>query len=52
MTEWHNLKEARAAIKEYIYTYNFKRCHSVIGNVALASVYYPAMLYEEDRAVA
>ena len=52
LTEWHNIKEARAAIREYIHTYNFERCHSAIGNVPPASVYYPAMLYEEASDMA
>ena len=47
-----HIKEARAAISNYIHNYNFERCHSAIGNVTLASVYYPAMLYEAARDVA
>lgn len=43
LTEWHNIKEARGAIRSYIHNYNFERCHSVIGDVTPASVYYPAM---------
>lgn len=43
LTEWHNIKEARAAIRSYIHNYNFERCHSAIGDVTPASVYYPAM---------
>ena len=52
LTEWHNIKEARAAISNYIHNYNFERCHSAIGNVTPASVYYPAMLYEAAREAA
>ena len=52
LTEWKNIKEARAAIKQYIYKYNFERCHSSIGNVPPASMYYPAMLYFAAREVA
>ena len=52
LTEWHNIKKARAAISSYIHNYNFERCHSAIGNVTLASVYCPAMLYEADRDAA
>ena len=52
LTEWHNIKEARAAISNYIHNYNFERCHSAIGNVTPASVYYPAMLYEAARDAA
>lgn len=50
LTEWHNIKEARSAIAAYVFKYNFERCHSSIGNVPPASVYYPALLYEEARA--
>jgi putative transposase len=52
LTEWHNIKEARKAIGAYIYTYNFERCHSSIGNVPPASCYYPEMLYDAAREVA
>ena len=47
LTEYANIKEARAAIGKYIYKYNFERCHSAVGNVPPASVYYPAMLYDD-----
>lgn len=47
LTEYANIKEARAAIGKYIYKYNFERCHSAIGNVTPASVYYPTMLYDD-----
>ena len=47
-----HIKEARADISNYIHNYNFERCHSAIGNVTLASVYYPTMLYEAARDVA
>lgn len=46
LTEWHNIKEARKAIRKYIKTYNFERCHSAIGNIPPASAYYPVQLYE------
>ena len=52
LTEWQNIKEVRAAISSYIHNYNFERCHSAIGNVTPASVYYPAMLYEAARDAA
>lgn len=52
LTEWHNIKEARAAISSYIHNYNFERCHSAIGDVTPASVYYPAMLYEAAKDAA
>ena len=41
LTEYVNIKEARAAIGKYIYKYNFERCHPAIGNVSPASMYYP-----------
>lgn len=44
LTEWKNIKEARIAIRDYIHKYNFERCHSAIGNVPPATMYYPAML--------
>lgn len=49
LTEWCNIKEARAAIATYVYNYNFERCHASIGNVPPASVYYPALLYDAAR---
>lgn len=52
LTEWNNIKEARAAISRYIYNYNFERCHSAIGNVPPATVYYPVLLYEAAREAA
>ena len=52
LTEWKNIKEARQAIAAYIHKYNFERCHSAIGNVPPATVYYPAMLYEAAKEAA
>lgn len=52
LTEWHNIREAREAISRYIRDYNFERCHSAIGNVQPATMYYPAMLLEAAREVA
>lgn len=52
LTEWSNIKEARAAIKAYIHKYNYERCHSAIGNVPPASVYFPALLYEDAKNAA
>ncbi len=52
LTEWANIREARSAIKKYIYTYNFERCHSAIGKVPPATVYYPAMLYDAAKEAA
>lgn len=31
LTQYNNIKEARAAIGNYIHTYNFDRCHSAIN---------------------
>ena len=50
LTQYANLKEARQAIKKYIYTYNFKRHHSAIDYQAPATLYYPAMLIDYATA--
>ncbi len=52
LTEWRNIREARAAIKAYIHTYNFERCHSAIGNITPASAYYPVLLLDAARNAA
>jgi len=52
LTEWANIKEARAAIKKYIRKYNFERCHVSIGDVPPATVYYPSMLYDAAKEAA
>lgn len=52
LTQYQNIKEARVAIKNYIKTYNFERCHSAIGNKVPAEMYYPVMLYNAAREVA
>ena len=52
LTEWRNIREARAAIKAYVHTYNFERCHSAIGNITPASAYYPALLLDAARDAA
>ena len=44
LTQYNNLKEARACIANYIYSYNFERCHSAIGYKIPAECYYPAMV--------
>jgi len=46
LTQYNNIKEARAAIGKYVHTYNFDRCHSSINNEKPAERYYPAMLFE------
>lgn len=52
LTQYNNIKEARKAIKKYIKTYNFQRCHSAIGNIQPAKAYFPAMLLDDAEAVA
>lgn len=32
LTQYNNIKEARAAIKQYVHTYNFERYHSTLVN--------------------
>ena len=44
LTQYNNIKEARAAIGRYIHTYNFERCHSALDYKTLAECYYPAMI--------
>lgn len=44
LTQYNNIKEARAAIGQYIHTYNFERRHSALGYQTPAECYYPAML--------
>ena len=50
LTQYNNIREAREAIRIYVKKYNFERCHSAIGGVPPALVYYPAMLLEAARA--
>ena len=52
LTRWSNIKEARADIKLYIDNYNFERCHSAIGNVPPAQVYFPTLLLDAARKAA
>ena len=52
ITQYNNIREAREAIRIYVKKYNFERCHSAIGGVPPALVYYPAMLLEAARAAA
>ena len=44
LTQYNNIKEARAAIKQYVHTYNFERYHSALDYHTLAEYYYPVML--------
>ena len=44
LTQYNNIREARAAIEQYIHTYNFERRHSALGYQTPAECYYPAML--------
>ena len=44
LTQYNNIKEARAAIGRYIHTYNFERRHSALAYQTPAECYYPAML--------
>jgi len=46
LTEYNNMKEARASIKKYIHNYNFNRCHSAVGYKTPAEMYYPALLID------
>ena len=44
LTQYSNIKEARAAIGKYIHTYIFERSHSALDYQTPAECYYPAML--------
>ena len=44
LTQYNNIREARAAIGHYIHTYNFERRHSALDYQTPAECYYPAML--------
>ena len=44
LTQYNNIKEARAAIKRYVHTYNFERYHSTLDYHTPAEYYYPTML--------
>ena len=52
LNQYDSPKELRAAIHDYVYTYNFERCHSAIDNQTPASVYFPIMLYEVAKQAA
>lgn len=47
LTQYTCIKEAREAIRQYVKTYNFERCHSALEYKVPAEMYYPAMLYDE-----
>lgn len=44
LTQYNNIREARAAIDNYVHTYNFERGHSALDYKTPAECYYPAML--------
>ena len=44
LTQYNNIKEASAAIKRYVHTYNFERYYSALDYHTPAEYYYPAML--------
>lgn len=52
LTQYKNIKEARIAIRNYVKTYNFERCHSAINNRVPAEVYFPTLIYEAARKAA
>ena len=52
LTQYNNIKEARQAIRNYIRTYNYERCHSAIGDIPPAEAYFPAMLLDAAKAAA
>ena len=44
LTQYNNIREARASIDQYIHTYNFERRHSALDYQTPAECYYPVML--------
>lgn len=52
LNQYDSPKQLREAIHDYVYTYNFERCHSAIDNQTPASVYFPVMLYEAAKLAA
>ena len=46
LREYHNIREVRESVRQYIHTYNFERKHSAIGYQTPASLYYPALLID------
>ena len=52
LNQYDSPRELREAIRNYVYTYNFERCHSAVDNQTPASVYFPIMLYEAAKQVA
>lgn len=49
LTQYTNIKEARASIAKYIQKYNFERIHSVVG-CPPARAYFPVQLYDAAKA--
>ena len=52
LNQYDSPKQLREAIRKYVYTYNFERCHSAIDNQTPASMYFSAMLYEAAKQAA
>lgn len=52
LNQYDTPRQLRESIRNYIYTYNFERFHSAIGDQTPASVYFPTMLYEAAREAA
>ena len=52
LNQYDSPRQLRDAIRKYVYTYNFERCHSAIDNQTPASMYFPAMLYEAAKQAA
>ena len=51
LTQYNNIKEARAAIKRYVHTYNFERYHSALNYHTPAEYYYPTMLMSNSSLI-
>ena len=52
LTQYRCIKEARNAIRQYVKTYNFERCHSAIDYKVPAELYFPVMLYDAAQEAA
>ena len=44
LTQYSNIREARAAVSQYIHTYNYNRLHSSLNYRTPAECYYPVLL--------